>query len=845
MVEDSDPSALTIHLQCGLVREQVTTKISELTLQTLKELACLFVNRKFQNHGLGSLQSRLLLFRHDHSTENILQRIHGINEISDGCLIEVLVSANPPAAADGVEIRPHSLLIHSYKSPTFCDHCGVMLFGLVRQGLKCEGCGLNCHKKCAYRIPNNCSYSRKKPLNPTISFIFPPTMPRSSSDSGDIRAKEEPNGNLKTTVSSFPQMVSSPSAPGSPSLGGGLAPGGTRKERSPSITGRPSIIDIIMSSRIQVPHTFLIHSYTKPTVCKHCEKLLRGLFKQGYQCKDCKINVHKKCVPLVGHDCKGEPPYIDPEAEDNSVDADSDQENNSVFRDVAPPSPDVNPLMRTPSNEVNHVTQSTNIPVQRVVQSIRHTKRQDQTPLKEGWLIHFTNKDTMRKRHYWQLDSKTITLFKSEHDSKFYKELPLSDILGIEFGSQTPAPHTFQLRTEKLVYYVGENSSSEGALEWARAINKAFMPVAASSSGNNMATGPGVPRVVVNDATEVGVGSVGGDTTEDIHMLYQIFPDEVLGSGQFGVVYGGVQRQTSRQVAIKVIEKQRFPNKQEEQLKTEVAILRSLRHPGIVLLDRMFENNERIFVVMEKLRGDMLELILSSEKGRLNERITRFLIFQILGALRYLHSKKIAHCDLKPENVLLASDSDFPQTKLCDFGFAKIIGEKSFRRSVVGTPAYLAPEVIRNKRYNRSLDMWSVGVIIYVSLSGTFPFNEDEDINDQIQNASFMYPANPWSEVSKEAVELIKHLLVIKIKDRFTVSKAMEHIWLHDYQLYCDLRQLESDVGSRYLTHESDDTRWEAYRISRNLPLPAPAQPDFFMRSYENDDTVPEEEDRL
>ncbi|KAL0170158.1 hypothetical protein M9458_034754, partial [Cirrhinus mrigala] len=88
--------------------------------------------------------------------------------------------------------------------------------------------------------------------------------------------------------------------------------------------------------------------------------------------------------------------------------------------------------------------------------------------------------------------------------------------------------------------------------------------------------------------------------------------------------------------------------------------------------------------------------------------------------------------------------------KLCDFGFARIIGEKSFRRSVVGTPAYLAPEVLRNKGYNRSLDMWSVGVIIYVSLSGTFPFNEDEDIHDQIQNAAFMYPPNPWKTVTPE-----------------------------------------------------------------------------------------------
>lgn len=92
---------------------------------------------------------------------------------------------------------------------------------------------------------------------------------------------------------------------------------------------------------------------------------------------------------------------------------------------------------------------------------------------------------------------------------------------------------------------------------------------------------------------------------------------------------------------------------------------------------------------MEKLKGDMLEMILSSERGRLTERLTKFLITQILIALKYLHSQNIVHCDLKPENVLLSSDEDFPQVKLCDFGFARIIGEKSFRRSVVGTPAYL------------------------------------------------------------------------------------------------------------------------------------------------------------
>lgn len=113
-------------------------------------------------------------------------------------------------------------------------------------------------------------------------------------------------------------------------------------------------------------------------------------------------------------------------------------------------------------------------------------------------------------------------------------------------------------------------------------------------------------------------------------------------------------------------------------------------------------------------------------------------------------------CDLT-----ISANRYYQQVKLCDFGFARIIGEKSFRRSVVGTPAYLAPEVLRNKGYNRSLDMWSVGVIIYVSLSGTFPFNEDEDIHDQIQNAAFMYPPNPWKEISHEGnICLSKRIMV-------------------------------------------------------------------------------------
>jgi protein kinase D len=291
----------------------------------------------------------------------------------------------------------------------------------------------------------------------------------------------------------------------------------------------------------------------------------------------------------------------------------------------------------------------------------------------------------------------------------------------------------------------------------------------------------------------------------------------MLGSGQFGIVYGGIHRKTGKHVAVKLIDKLKFPSNKEAALRTEVEILQKVKHPGVVEFQQMLETPDRIFVVMEKLKGDMLEMILSSERGRLSERITQFLVAQILVALRYLHNINIVHCDLKPENILLTSDKDFTQVKLCDFGFARIIGERSFRRSVVGTPAYLAPEVLRNKGFNRSLDMWSVGVIVYVSLSGTFPFNDDEEITDQIQNAEFMYPNNPWKEISSDAIEFINSLLQVKMSKRLTVSKSLSHIWLQGYQLWSDLRCLEREVGDRFVTHRSDDARWQEHEKLNNI----------------------------
>uniref|UniRef100_A0A671QHJ8 protein kinase C n=1 Tax=Sinocyclocheilus anshuiensis TaxID=1608454 RepID=A0A671QHJ8_9TELE len=738
----------------------------------------------FPECGFFGLYDKILLFRHDLNSDNILQRLTSAEDIHEGDLIEVVLSAQ--ATVEDFQIRPHALYVHSYKAPTFCDYCGEMLWGLVRQGLKCEGCGLNYHKRCAFKIPNNCSGVRKRRLS-NVSLPGPSlSVPRAAPAEHAVVSLEEQRPHQE--------------------------PG----KRIPSWSGRPIWMEKMVLGRVKVPHTFVIHTYTRPTICQYCKRLLKGLFRQGMQCKGDDVLQRNIVTPGPDSDTTMEIFFMD----SPFMDREKDEE---PVKTISP-------------------STSTNIPLMRVVQSVKHTKRRSSTVVKEGWMVHYTSRDNLRKRHYWRLDSKSLTLFQNDSGAKYYKEIPLSEILQVEVARDFSSlalggnPHCFEVITATMVYYVGENTGGphlhihnpalaaggvglEVAQGWERAIRQALMPVPVTPQPS-VGAAAGQSKDHKELSISISVSNSQIQENVDISSIYQIFADEVLGSGQFGIVYGGKHRKTGRDVAIKVIDKMRFPTKQESQLRNEVAILQNLHHPGIVNLECMFETPERVFVVMEKLHGDMLEMILSSEKSKLPERITKFLVTQILVALRHLHFKNIVHCDLKPENVLLASAEPFPQVKLCDFGFARIIGEKSFRRSVVGTPAYLAPEVLRSKGYNRSLDMWSVGVIIYVSLSGTFPFNEDEDINDQIQNAAFMYPPTPWKEISAEATDLINNLLQVKMRKRYSVDKTLSHPWLQDYQTWLDLREFETRRGERYITHESDDARWEKYAYEHSLVYP-------------------------
>eukprot|EP00127_Corallochytrium_limacisporum_P002922 Clim_evm11s143 gene=Clim_evmTU11s143 len=311
-------------------------------------------------------------------------------------------------------------------------------------------------------------------------------------------------------------------------------------------------------------------------------------------------------------------------------------------------------------------------------------------------------------------------------------------------------------------------------------------------------------RITLRGGTECkGPGNVEWDrdvavTSRWIYDDYDVLEDEVLGSGQFGLVMRALEKTTSMEFAVKVIARGRISNENvANYMKEERAILQAVTHPAIIKLHAMYETPESIFMVMDMVYGkDMLERIMNAKEGHLSDRITRHLLVQILVGIQYLHSNDIVHRDLKPENVLLTTEAYLPQAKICDFGFAKVVGGDSFLKSVVGTPAYVAPEIrMGNSSYERGVDLWSLGVIAYVSLSGVFPFNENENVVQQVSNPSWLFPKDIWGNRDRDSISFITGLLMVNSEERLNVEQALKHPYLRDEQLKTDIYGMERRAG--------------------------------------------------
>lgn len=254
---------------------------------------------------------------------------------------------------------------------------------------------------------------------------------------------------------------------------------------------------------------------------------------------------------------------------------------------------------------------------------------------------------------------------------------------------------------------------------------------------------------------------------------------EALGKGKFGTVKLGVHKKTGKKVAVKVMKKKSMTKQDIELQKREIEILKICQHPNICRLLDVFENQDYIYIVMEYLKGGDLFNYLEGRDFTITQDRARELSHEIGTAIYYLHNFGIAHRDLKPENILMTTTEDDAHPKLVDFGLSKIIGPGETCNDPFGTLSYVAPEVLLQKPYNKMVDLWSLGVIVYLLLSGTLPFDDDDDreIARQTIHDPVDFSYHVWNNVPEKAKSLIQGLLAKDPSKRTGLKDFLEHQW--------------------------------------------------------------------
>uniref|UniRef100_A0A8C2G730 Serine/threonine-protein kinase DCLK2 n=1 Tax=Cyprinus carpio TaxID=7962 RepID=A0A8C2G730_CYPCA len=254
---------------------------------------------------------------------------------------------------------------------------------------------------------------------------------------------------------------------------------------------------------------------------------------------------------------------------------------------------------------------------------------------------------------------------------------------------------------------------------------------------------------------------------------------KVIGDGNFAVVKECVERSTGKEFALKIIDKNKCRGK-EHLIESEVAVLRRVKHPNIIMLIEEVDTPTELYLVMELVKGgDLFDAITSSTKY--TERDASVMVFNLAAALKYLHRMCIVHRDIKPENLLVCEyPNGIKSLKLGDFGLATVVEGPLY--TVCGTPTYVAPEIISESGYGLKVDIWAAGVITYILLCGFPPFrsekNLQEDLFDQILVGHLEFPSPFWDNITDSAKDLIGHMLQVNVEARYTAEDVLSHPWI-------------------------------------------------------------------
>lgn len=271
-----------------------------------------------------------------------------------------------------------------------------------------------------------------------------------------------------------------------------------------------------------------------------------------------------------------------------------------------------------------------------------------------------------------------------------------------------------------------------------------------------------------------------------------------LGKGAFSSVYRAKNKFTDEDVAIKVVNKKDVKRRDIELLEREIRILKKLKHHNIVRLYDLFDGPENMYIVLELVPGgELFDQIVTN--GSYSESDARSIVRQVLEGVEYMHRNGVVHRDLKPENLLC---QDPTHIKIADFGMSKDISSMGMLKTAVGTPSYIAPEIIlgcNNGSYDSGCDIWSVGVLTYVLLSGYTPFwGETQDqLFTRITKAVFDFPTPEWDDISQHAKDFVRYLLTPDPADRPTAEMALGHPWMKNK----DTSKLKLTLATRNLAN--------------------------------------------
>lgn len=296
------------------------------------------------------------------------------------------------------------------------------------------------------------------------------------------------------------------------------------------------------------------------------------------------------------------------------------------------------------------------------------------------------------------------------------------------------------------------------------------------STGADATTGA---AAATTDAPPVSIIST--DFSKDYQLKREI------GSGYTAKCYICHEKKTRKFYACKVVDKKKLRMKSGKnpklfkRLVAEIEICKAVRHPNIVQVYKVYENANKVFIVMDLMSGgELFDHII--DRGRLDETEAIAIVRKLCDAINYLHERDIIHRDLKPENILLKRPNNIDDIRIIDFGMSKVFEKGSSAHgaiaktySLLGTPGYMAPEIMKSESYTKAVDMWALGVVTYVLLCGYMPFDETHGAKTRW---AMDFPREEWDTISGAARDFVEQLLTVNPNKRMTSAGALKHMWL-------------------------------------------------------------------